>query len=528
MREDLFWRFILASDWRCRRAGLPAILRCMMAGFSLHRSPGLSCLRQLNVALVALILATGFSGFGFSALGWTQELATGQHFPRTVSVKATHTYLRAGPSADYYPTARLIQGDAVELWSIDAAGYGAVRPLAGSYSWLRAADVDQQIEADPQVGVVITDGAVCRIGSQINDLRHVAQIQLEAGERVRVLDEVRIEQGRHAGLWLKIVPPSGEFRWARLADLDLPAGLAPQTEEVVATATAADSVSANIASAREAVDTWREASESLSEVLAVAAEQPLDEPDDASPPARFGPIAGAHRLLADWVPVGSGLFDLSSTEPAAAPVAGPQMAPVDELADIDLALSLAVTGPAENWQLEPLRERLRLAAARASTGAERLRAEAIDARLARFETVKGRHLALAARDKVDPSPLRLGSLWSSLNGIGSRPIRPGVMPGGKPADGRPTWTPPDYVETNGRLATVVSRRPDAPRWAIVDTNNNVLAFVTPSAGVNLAPMVGQQITVRGSKGYMPEYKRPYVVASEAQLKMATAPAPDLR
>jgi len=41
--------------------------------------------------------------------------------------------------------------------------------------------------------------------------------------------------------------------------------------------------------------------------------------------------------------------------------------------------------------------------------------------------------------------------------------------------------------------------------------------------VNLAPMVGQQITVRGAKGYMPEYKRPYVVASEAQLRMATTP-----
>ena len=109
-------------------------------------------------------------------------------------------------------------------------------------------------------------------------------------------------------------------------------------------------------------------------------------------------------------------------------------------------------------------------------------------------------VALAARDKVEPSPLRIGSLWSSLGGIGSRPIRPGVMPGGKPADGQNTWTPPDYVETNGRLATVVSRRPDAPRWAIVDINNNVLVFVTPSASVNLAPMVGQQDYSSWSKG----------------------------
>lgn len=475
-----------------------------------------------------MVIAVCLSLWAAGTPGWTpaaEELATGRQFPRTVTVKASHTYLRAGPSEDYYPTARLIMGDAVELWSIDADGYGAVRPLAGSYSWLRAADVDCQIENDPTVGVVVTDGAVSRIGSQINSLRHVAQVQLEAGERVRVLKEVRIEQGRHAGLWVKITPPSGEFRWARLTDLDLPPGLAPQTADAIAVASVTEDLSTNLASAREAVDAWRDAGESLSQVIAAAGELPLDEPLDADEPARLDAITGPYRLLADWMPVGSGLFDMTPAEPAAMPVTGPQVAPVDELADIDLALSLAVTGPAANWQLAPLRERLRLAAARASTGAERLRAEAIDARLARFETIQGRHLALAARDKVDPSPLRLGSLWSSLGGIGSRPIRPGVMPGGKPADGRPTWTPPDYVETNGRLATVVSRRPDAPRWAIVDPNNNVLAFVTPSAGVNLAPMVGQQVTVRGAKGYMPEYKRPYVVASEAQLRMAASPTP---
>ena len=474
---------------------------------------------------------------GVLLLGWlvpttllsaADQPAAGQQFPRTVSVQARHTYLRAGPGDDFYPTARLIQGESVELWSVDAAGYGAVRPLKGSFSWLRAADVDRQIEPDPNVGVVVTDGAVARIGSQINDLRHVAQVRLEAGERVVVLDEVRIEQGRHVGLWVKIAPPSGEFRWARLTDLDLPVGLAPQTRDTVNASVGGGELAANLAQAREAIDAWREAGESLSQVIAAAGELPLDEPEEPVEPARLGSITGAHRLLADWMPVGTGLFNMTPPQPASSPTTGPLAAPADELSDIDLALSLAVTGPAASWQLEPLRERLRLAAARASTGTERLRAEAIDTRLARFETIKGRHLALAARDKVDPSPLQLGSLWSSLGGIGSRPIRPGVFPGGKPADGQTTWTPPDYVETSGRLATVISRRPDAPRWAIVDTNNNVLAFVAPSAGVNLAPLVGQQVSVRGSKGYMPEYKRPYVVASEARPRMAAAVTPGPR
>jgi hypothetical protein len=215
------------------------------------------------------------------------------------------------------------------------------------------------------------------------------------------------------------------------------------------------------------------------------------------------------------------MFDLSppATPPA---VAGAAPVPADELADVDLELSLALAGPSEDWNLEPIRDRLRLAAARATTGEERTRAEAIDTRLARFEAIKARQVVLTQGPAGDPSPLRLGSMWSSLSAVGSRPVRPGVLPGGRPADGRPDWTPPDQIETTGRLATVISRRPDAPRWALVDGENNVLVFVTPRPGGSLAPLVGQQVTVRGAEGYMPEYKRPYLVASEARPRIAAA------
>jgi hypothetical protein len=171
----------------------------------------------------------------------------------------------------------------------------------------------------------------------------------------------------------------------------------------------------------------------------------------------------------------------------------------DELADIDLALSLAVTGPSDAWNLAPLRERLRLAATRATSENERTRAQAIDARLARFEAVQARQKAIVAGATTDQTPLRLGGMWSSLSALGSRPVRPGVMPGGAPAGGQPTWTPPDQVETTGRLATVVSRRPDAPRWALVDEHNNVLAFVAPQAGVNLAS-VARRATCPNTSG----------------------------
>jgi hypothetical protein len=436
--------------------------------------------------------------------------------PVAVTVSAGHTYLRSGPSDDFYPTERLVSGDEVEVWAIDESGYCAVRPVAGSFSWVLARDVQRESSGpgpdaargdDEMTGVVVTDAAVARVGSQINDLRHVTQVALEAGERVVILGAASVAQGRHAGDWLKIAPPSGEFRWAWCEDLALPPGLAPVLPAV------AEPAVAGIAAAGEAIEAIRDAGSAVTQAVA--------EFEAASPPpADTG--GGVVRLLAGWLPRGTNVFEGPATPPPAVS-AGAAAAAGDELADIDLALSLAVTGPSESWNLSPLRERLRLAATRASAQGDRTRAQAIDARLARFEEIQARQRSIASAPPA-AEPLRLGGMWSSLSDLGSRPVRPGVLPGGRPAGGQPTWTPPDQMEATGRLATVISRRPDAPRWAVVDDGNNVLAFVTPQPGVDLGPLVGQQVAVRGAKGYMPEYKRPYVVASEARVRMASLPA----
>jgi len=399
----------------------------------------------------------------------------------------------------------------VEVWAIDDSGYCAVRPVDGSFSWLRAADVLPEDGGRPPerggfTGVVVTDGAVARVGSQLNDLRHVAQVRLEAGERVRVIEEVQIAEGRHAGHWLRIEPPPGEFRWAMADDLDLPESL----RAIVPPPVVADGDVTLAAGTLPAGDAPPQAAE------------PLRLPDM---PAASMPPAAAASPPAGWMPQGSGIFDPLARMISPPAKTAPLVASGDELADIDLALSLAVVGPAESWDLAPLRDRLRLAAGRAVTLQERHRADEIDARLSRFESIQGRHATLAAAQAGESNTLRLGGMWSALSAIGSRPVRPGVLPGGKPADGTPDWTPPDQAETTGRLATVVSRRPDAPRWAIVNENNEVIAFISPQSSANLAPLVGQEVSVRGARGYMPEYKRPYLVASEARLRVAAKSPP---
>lgn len=491
-----------------------------------HAAPRRTSRRPVSaiVALAAIVVVVCLSGGRLRADEPDRPAADDGRgtLPLTVSVAHPFTYLRAGPGEDYYPTERLDRGSRVEVWAIDAGGWCAIRPVEGSFSWVRAADVDDEIAGPPpegvvrpgsgpapRVGVVVSDGAVARVGSQVNELRHVAQVRLEAGERVAVLGRERVAEGRHAGLWLRIEPPAGEFRWVDLGALEssprlrlaaLQAGVGP-TE-------AADA--APRVEAAEAIEAFRSAGEAIA--LAV------DRSNGVTEPQPLGAMPQARRMLTGWLPLGTGTIEA----PPPVAVAAPPTSMADELADIDLALSLAVAGPSDGWNLPQLRERLRLAAARTTSKPDRLRADAIDARIARFEAIQGRQQAIAAGPQPDRS-LRLGSMWSSLGGVGTRPIRPGVLPGGAPADGRPTWTPADVTETTGRLATVVSRRPDAPRWALVDGSNNVIVFVNPQPGVNLAPMVGQQVSVRGARGYMPEYKRSYLLATEARPRVAAVP-----
>lgn len=456
--------------------------------------------------------------------------------PATVRVAAAHTYLRAGPSDDFYPTERLAFGIPVEVWAFEDSGYCAVRPVHGSYSWLRRCDVEcttastpGAVTAPPTVGVIVTDGAIARVGSQLNDLRHVTQVALEAGERVTVLESITIPDGRHAGDWVRIEPPPGEFRWARADELALPPELAGVIQSVEPT------TGVGLAAAGEALAAIRDAGsavqQAVAEINAPARDQPLEPAAGQAPvaepaqPSLLNPLPLANKLFAGWLPRGTNVFEGQGAVVPTAVSTGATATSADELTDIDLALSLAVAGPTESWNLAPLRERLRLAATRATSESERTRAVAVDARLARFEAIQARQKVLAADQPAAASSLQLGGMWSSLSALGSRPVRPGVLPGGQPAGGQPTWTPPDQVETTGRLATVISRRPDAPRWALVDGQNNVLVFITPQPGVNLAPLVGQQVSVRGAKGYMPEYKRPYLVASEARTRIASVPMP---
>lgn len=86
--------------------------------------------RRLVAPLVLAAWLVGLAGVG-------PIRADDAALPVTVPVRSRETYLRAGPGDDFYPTERLAAGATVEVWAIDPSGYCAVRPVEGSFSWVR-------------------------------------------------------------------------------------------------------------------------------------------------------------------------------------------------------------------------------------------------------------------------------------------------------------------------------------------------------------------------------------------------------
>ena len=65
----------------------------------------------------------------------------------------------------------------------------------------------------------------------------------------------------------------------------------------------------------------------------------------------------------------------------------------------------------------------------------------------------------------------------------------------------------------GVLRPVVSKRPGAPQYALVDERGQVLSFVSSSPDVNLQPYLGRRVGVVGNRGYIAEFNKSHVTAA---------------
>ena len=129
--------------------------------------------------------------------------------PYTAFITADGVAVRSGPGIDFYPVLQLHTGDEVEVY-YEQEGWCAVRPPIGSFSWVSA----KFIAFDSgNIGTVLTDGLASRIGSDYSDDCETVQVTLKKGETILILERRETPENPVSPVWLKIAPPSGEFRW---------------------------------------------------------------------------------------------------------------------------------------------------------------------------------------------------------------------------------------------------------------------------------------------------------------------------
>lgn len=360
-----------------------------------------------------------------------------------------------------------------------AASVAAVRPsAAGEF---------------PYTAVVNGEDVYVRSGPGSN---YYPTDKLQRGDKVEVYRQ-------DPGGWCAIRPPGNSFSWVAAQKMNrVEDGLAAAAEEHVPV-----HVGSSLSDLRDVIQVRLDRRERV-EVLSAP------DPDDRSgsgwykisPPAgefrwisvkflqrsRSGPPLASSdeqrgRRDADASGSRSGLADDAqrsrSKSTTSRPVSSTPAAnvPARELNRLDVELSAIVAEDISAWSFDDLKRRAEAVLDDSESSIERGRARLLLSKMARFEDIKLRY------DQM-------------------RRATPAVQPG-VAVLGAPSRPPEPRFDGSGRLSPVVSSKPGAPTYALVDPNGAVMYFIAPAPGVNLRPFVNKQVGVNGPRSYMADTQK---------------------
>ncbi len=187
----------------------------------------------LTFSFVCCLLLTSLSDATARTQGLTQNSAQNPtlgelEFPYTAIVLANETEIRSGPGKTHYATMEVSKGKTVEVYRHDPGGWCAIRPPAESFSLIPAEALKL---VGPGVGQVLEDGTQAWVGTSLGPVDHpLWQLKLKRGETVAVLGELSWPNPEgHSTIWYQVRPPAGEFRWIKMADLQLPPSKNPRS-----------------------------------------------------------------------------------------------------------------------------------------------------------------------------------------------------------------------------------------------------------------------------------------------------------
>lgn len=264
------------------------------------------------------------------------ENARADDFPYIAYINSDDVYVRSGPGRDYYPTTKLAKGKPIEVYRHDPGGWLAIRPPAGSYSWVSARHLDP---TESELAVVNSDRVVARVGSEFSDVRDVIQVRLERDEQVALL-----EPPTHDSPWCKVEPPAGEFRW----------------------------------------------------VFAEYVDRAPPSPERKASGERFAGSDATAFAPTDVRLTGGADNSQLAPDPLAHAALQSELERVTALEQIDVELSQIVAEDISQWSFTSLQQRAQQSLQSADTALERGRARVLLDKLARFDEIKRRHDTLRA------------------------------------------------------------------------------------------------------------------------------------
>ena len=384
--------------------------------------------------LVALVVAV------------TPSVGAGQTFPYKAYVTTNDVYVRSGPGEGYYATGKLKSGAEVEIYRHDPGGWCAIRPPAGSFSWVAARYLKPGKDG---LAEVIGDRVAARVGSQINESRDTIGVRLERGETVEVLGSKQIGDGDAKATWYKISPPAGDFRWidGKLLDSD-PSAKGKRQESGESAPRTRSSRKATTPPAK-----W---------------DPSVNEPAGGSSTSGSRRRAGRGPDLAWPVP------------PPVKPLTPEQFQ--TELDNINTELAIMLAEDPTIWNCTELSRRADMLVEQAQTPVQRGHARVLVNRLAHADDVKRRSDALGV---VTRDSLRPGGRLTDLSSA--------------PRGNRPPGTEDQY-DGVGRLTVVHAAKLGAPRYALVDDQGEMITYITPAPGMNLRYYLGRRIGITGVRG----------------------------
>lgn len=395
-------------------------------------------------------------GFAFLFIFGTSS-SKAQSFPYRATVCETEAFVRSGPGTDFYPTDRLHNGDAVEVYKHTPDGWCAIRPPLGSFSFISARYVQM---AQSDLGQIAGGSAPVYVGSRLSPEHSQVQVTLTPGKVVEVLEMPT--NGLEA--MCKISPPAGEFRWIHGKFLS------PNQTGVTEVPTPPSRAVFGNGAGNNTPSTWTRA-------------------DGNTIP---GNVSDGNLANSDT----SGTYrDL----PSGTLKPGTFMYYVNQL-DADLSY-IIMNGDAAKWETEALLMRANRLMNYAKSTEERNRLEHVRQKIIEADGVRvgrkqfQRLLATAAEDGITPISETLSTPQTAFTGISEFPAPYSTAPG--------RW---DY---SGILVRVQRQRYShlaLPPFAIVNEDGILRCYVTPAPNMDLSPYLKKRVALAGSRNYLREQR----------------------